>query len=82
VSYTIEPFMTTMRAGGGGGVTKTITDSTGPLHSFNTLLAMVHLREYCDAVILKGNGDLLADAMPSGNPTSTASATMADVNDR
>ncbi|GMH75523.1 hypothetical protein TL16_g06788 [Triparma laevis f. inornata] len=68
---------------GGGGLTRTITDSTGPLHSYNTLLAMVHLREHCDAVILKGNGDLLNDVMPNGGGSGGGGGvTMADVNDR
>ncbi|GMH58191.1 hypothetical protein TrVE_jg14299 [Triparma verrucosa] len=78
ISYTIEPFMTSV-AGKGGGMEKFITDSTGPLYSYNTLLALVHLREYCDAVILKGNGDLLKTVLPT---VGVKTATMSDINDR
>ena len=56
VAYTISPFLTSHR-----GISS-VTDSTGPLHSYNTILTLVHLRENCDAVIMKANGEVLGDA--------------------
>ena len=52
VAYTISPFLTTHR-----GIAS-VTDSTGPLHAYNSILTLVPLREFADAVIMKSNGEV------------------------
>jgi len=56
-----------------------VTDSTGPLHSYNSLLAMVYLQRYADGIIMRGNNDVMNEVKSMGNMKDVR---MKDINDR
>ena len=73
-TYTLSPFVTSPPNG-----PATVTDSTGPLHSYNSLLALVYLQQFTDGVILRSNSDVMRDVK---SLSGISEVKMFDVNNR